>query len=520
MHPLVTTALLGTGQKKLPTISGETPLDSLLATLPEGEKEKSLLLQAGTRALYRQAGYRPDYLQTIPEPAEPETQPVCPPKKRVVLAKILSELPPHRKNQLLKEALQILRQANQILPAELLPKALDLRDEYHELRPLLAATCGKRGIWLSQFHPGWHWISDELVTQQNSLPVDSEIIWQTGSSNQRVALLTLLRRIDPEQAREKLKAIWPRERAENRQNLLQTFETGLSSADEAFLETCLDDRSSSVRTTAATLLTALPESALTQRMQERAKTLLTYNDTYQLNIHPTRTLTAADERDKLILRTTQNDQAFGLLPQIVSRIPPDFWLAHFNIDLPTLLQIAKESEWYHELLVAWVNAALTYKAETWYQPLWDACIENLSAEDAKNILPVSRYKQLAAHLPAEFLEATISRFPVGSNEWRLLLPLLHKPWSHQMALTFIQTFEQEFEKKSKDPLNSQNYQSMFHWDNQMEQAALAWPVDVGLDLIPDQFALPANNNYIAQQMLVYYRKFKRIFTIRRSLYND
>lgn len=52
---------------------------------------------------------------------------------------------------------------------------------------------------------------------------------------------------------------------------LDALRTGLSAADEPFLEEALTDRSRNVRATAAELLSALPDSALAGRMAARAR---------------------------------------------------------------------------------------------------------------------------------------------------------------------------------------------------------------------------------------------------------
>src|SRR5262249_42032067 len=131
-----------------------------------------------------------------------------------------------------------------------------------EILPVL----GARGRWLAAQNPNWNYTAVDF----------DEALWGTGVRDQRLALLANLRRRDAARARDLLTATWEQESPKDRAHFLAALENGLSLEDEAFLESCLDDRRKEVRRAAADLLGRLPESALCQRMLERGRPLLTF----------------------------------------------------------------------------------------------------------------------------------------------------------------------------------------------------------------------------------------------------
>src|SRR5487761_506882 len=54
--PIVAIALAGTSRQEQVNFATDTPVDALLAELPESEVERTFLLSAGAWAIYRQAG--------------------------------------------------------------------------------------------------------------------------------------------------------------------------------------------------------------------------------------------------------------------------------------------------------------------------------------------------------------------------------------------------------------------------------------------------------------------------------
>ena len=85
--------------------------------------------------------------------------------------------------------------------------------------------------------------------------------WSSAPLGQRVRFIEDRRRQDAAAARTLLKTVWAQESADARVRLLMAFRTGLTSADESFLEELQKDRAPRVRALAQRFLCRLPGTA-------------------------------------------------------------------------------------------------------------------------------------------------------------------------------------------------------------------------------------------------------------------
>ncbi len=122
MDPLVTAALVGTGQRAATDAATVPEVDALIASLPQGEIERALLLRAGAWAVYQQAGATPESTVEAPTPAPEEQLPACSPEAANLLCRVTEDA-------LLIEALDRMRRAGLRLPFDLLPAMLDLHPD-------------------------------------------------------------------------------------------------------------------------------------------------------------------------------------------------------------------------------------------------------------------------------------------------------------------------------------------------------------------------------------------------------
>lgn len=129
----------------------------------------------------------------------------------------------------------------------------------------ICKVAGVRGDWLARQNPDWR-----TYVVVATLPADLDRAWHTGTTADRRALLAALRRENPAAAEPLLRATWNEETAAERATLVTCIATGLSPADETFLEWVLNDRSAQVRCEAAHLLATLPTSQLAARMLDAA----------------------------------------------------------------------------------------------------------------------------------------------------------------------------------------------------------------------------------------------------------
>jgi Family of unknown function (DUF5691) len=442
---ILATAIVGTGQANGQDITTGTPIDALTTQLGTGEIERKLLLMAGSLAVYQQAGQLPEQAPEPPQPDAPESIPACSAK----VGHLLQGLLQGEQRELLPEALDRLQQAGQRLPYELLPLALGYGAQSKEIRPALFAVLGERGRWLSQFEKTWAWASQFLASE--TLPDDAETLWLEGTIAQRSQLLTRIRLVEPAKAREWLADVWKQEKADVRTELLATLQTGLSSADEPFLEKALDDRSEAVRETSSALLAYIPTSALAQRMLARADALLTYtNGTWSIMLPPK--IDVSWQRDGIkTLPSHKTDPQTWYARQVLAVIPPTHWEERFSIapvdtiaDLiakkdkkhtatskGALLDAERESAIGELLLVCWLYAATRFESPRWVEPLWAWWCKHPDTYPIHDISSASVYQALGKRLPQRVAEHYVQLHYIQeqSEQWALVVEALPTPWS-------------------------------------------------------------------------------------------
>ncbi|MBI4901260.1 MAG: hypothetical protein HY829_12400, partial [Actinobacteria bacterium] len=158
----------------------------------------------------------------------------------------------------LREALGLMAAAGMRLPYRLLGTALSRTDVRLSVRPVL----GERGEWLLA----------QLDPPRQAADADPDEVWDTGTSEERLAWFRAVRRSDPDRARNAAAAVWKESPAAFRAELMTAIADTVLPIDEPFCESGLDDRSEAVRADAAAALGRLPESAFVSRMAARART--------------------------------------------------------------------------------------------------------------------------------------------------------------------------------------------------------------------------------------------------------
>lgn len=174
MEQMVSAALVGTARRDIPAIETHSAIDRLLPSLPS-DSARRLLLAAGLLSLYAEAGRIPGSLPPI-EPAPEETLDPCSKGAADALSAILEPGSPPpalltivrmdlqlartglgaQHDDLLPEALELMRQRNLRLRHILLPRVLRARPE--PLRRALLPVIGERGRWLARLNPDWAWV--------------------------------------------------------------------------------------------------------------------------------------------------------------------------------------------------------------------------------------------------------------------------------------------------------------------------------------------------------------------------
>ncbi|KTS20193.1 hypothetical protein NS228_09645 [Methylobacterium indicum] len=208
--------------------------------------------------------------------------------------------------------------------------------------------------------------------------------WTVGSLAERRAAFAAFRARDPDGARAALEPVFRKEKADMREALVGALATGLSPADEPFLEACLDDRAGGVREAAQRLLPLLPGSLYASRMAMRAATALVIETKTRLLRSATHDLVVTLPEDSPTLArdgVTPNQWEqrgggirAGLLRDILARTPLRAFAGH----PPRLwLELALRGEWSEPILKGlfetiarerdpdWTRAAIGLLAEAY-----------------------------------------------------------------------------------------------------------------------------------------------------------
>ena len=358
------------------------------------------------------------------------------------------------------------------MPPELLPAALDMRDE--QIRRLIRPLIGKRGTWLSEFNPAWAWVGDVAGAADEWSPAEAETFWREGSSARRLEALRWVRATDPRRAGEWVEEAWKREKAELRVELVKCLQVSLGPEDEPLLERALDDRASSVRSVSAETLLQLPNSALVRRMVDRADTMLAYTKG-TLSITLPATLDASWQRDGIVAHMAgRKDEGTWWMGQVLADVPPSHWEARFGISPEALVALAAPTKWGLPLLEGWTRAATIFGDNTWLVALTEFWSQPIKRRDLQQRAG-DMYTLLAPHIPQSLQEETVMRLlgdvtsaSSGPSFYEAISQVNH-PWSEALGdeyLRGLRAFVAELDQKSK---NAEP------WDDTLSIASAALP---------------------------------------------
>ncbi|PGH48619.1 DUF5691 domain-containing protein [Streptomyces sp. Ru87] len=271
-------------------------------------------------------------------------------------------------------------------------------------------------------------------------------LWEEGLFAERVALLESVRRRDPSAAVALLGSTWPTERAEDRLMFLDSLRTGLSGADEPFLEQALSDRSRNVRATAAELLSALPGSALAGRMAARAASYVALDPTAavpQITVEAPHECDAAMQRDGVVPKppTGRGERAWWLA-QLVEATPLGLWPERFGGRSPAgIVALPVTDDWRGELHAAWCRAAVRQRNPEWSRALLGSPAAAGAA--APGTASLGERAKLLLTLPAAERAGWVAEFIAvhGLSEAFQILGVCSVPWDGPLGRAVVDALD-------------------------------------------------------------------------------
>lgn len=448
---LVTSALLGTDRR--------TPPAELMA--PGRDAPVALLDAAALHTVRRRAGLLPARAAGRPEPAPHDGRGPLPEAAGRRLTQLLADrsVPSGGSGrrgtapdltELLPQWLAAANEREYRAPAAVLPALLDAARARTDLRPQALRFAGPRGLWLARLNPEWKFAlrgaSGGSVLPDTRDTGAVRLLWEEGLFAERVALLSAVRAEGGQAALELLASTWSTERAEDRLMFLDSLRTGLSGADEPFLEQALSDRSRNVRSTAAELLSALPHSALAGRMAARAATCVSMDRTgggAAVMVEAPHECDADMQRDGVIpTPPAGRGERSWWLGQLVEAAPLDSWQARLGGRSPEeIVALPVLDDWADELHAAWCRAAVRQRDARWSGALLGA--PGASPATGPGTPSLAERAKLLATLPAGDRADWVAAFIAahGLSEAFQLLGVCAVPWAGPLGRAVVDALD-------------------------------------------------------------------------------
>ncbi|MFV5998156.1 DUF5691 domain-containing protein [Streptomyces sp. NPDC056231] len=444
---LVTSALLGTDRR--PSTAG-------------GDGGPAALLNvAALQTVRHRAGLLPAPAAERPGTAPADPRPPLPPAARRRLAQLLADRSAPGSaggrrgaapdlTELIPQWLATAGLHGYRAPAALLPALLDAARARTDLRPQALAFAGPRGMWLARLNPEWKFAlrgsAGGAPRPEVTDPETVRRLWEEGLFAERVAVLGAVRAHDPASALALLTSTWPTERAEDRLMFVDSLRTGLSGADEPFLEQALSDRSRNVRATAAELLSALPESALAGRMAARAASCVNPDLTASsasIAVEAPHECDAEMQRDGVVATPPSGrGERSWWLGQLVESTPLSTWPARFGgRTAQEIVALPVADGWGEELHAAWCRAAVRQRAPEWGRALLGA--PSVPPSNGPGTASLAERSKLLATLPDAERAAWVADFIAahGLSEAFQLLGVCAIPWAEPLGRSVVDALD-------------------------------------------------------------------------------
>ncbi|SFG64903.1 hypothetical protein SAMN05518865_11595 [Duganella sp. CF458] len=388
--------LAGTSRVPFDPASGVAPALQL-------EAGQSLWQALAAQDLWQRAGYQPAAGLAASAAAAPEAA-ACPRAAEDILLLLMRGM--HA--DLLPTWLTLAHAKGVSVPHACLVPLLEQGMGRPGLRDTLLPVLGERGRWLVAQNPEWG--AKYVAGTDDAVAV--ERAWNTGAPAQRAAALRAMRAADAAAALTSLQAGWAQEPADLRAALLPCLETGLSLADEPFLESALDDKRKEVRGIARELLAVMAGSQLGARCAARMEALFTLQPQGEGHL-PVLELVLPEACDKSMKRDgvgVENPYRMGekqsWIFNMMQCVPPSHWAARWSVSPAGVLQVMQANEFGRVLQEGLVHAiGLSARAGSGQAADWFIAIHASKVPNARVLS--ARFADMAMALPASARERVL-----------------------------------------------------------------------------------------------------------------
>lgn len=302
---------------------------------------------------------------------------------------------------------------------------------------------GVRGAWLASLNPAW-----KKAVAAAGVPEDLEQVWETGTVAERAAVLTALRRVDPARGLALVRSTWNSDGADARQKFLECLAEGCSTADEEFLESCLDDRSKVVRRQAAAVLGPIAGSRYRQRADARAAALIRVEKGGLLKGKSKVALSPPAEFDTAWERDGIEEKAPGglgprawWLRQILEAADPEVWLTVTGLEPRRVLEALAGDDYAKDAIAAIGVSTMRSRHAGWSGEF----LHQASTSKRPPLDEIMLYASVQPQADAEttLLEIAAHDRATWPEKW-LILAGTGRPWSagySERALTMLKAYQ-------------------------------------------------------------------------------
>ena len=427
-------------------------------------------------ALYNQvrkaAFLLPTYKGQLPKAIVEEKGLVCSPRSIDHLKSILKG----RYAPALTEFIAHLRENKKKLPTVYLPDLFTVSLKDKKLWTLLHRVIGQKGEWLLQQIPAWRVLVDKVD--------DSK--WNTGTQEERLAVLQYWRKQDSPKAIEALEATWGKETLPDKYLFLKKIGLNISQKDEPFLEARLGDKQKKIRMEAALLLSKIGTSNLIDRLFMNLLKHIHVNDNViEFELPEELPDMTRDGIYPIPKKGIAGGMKAAWLRQIMSKIPPQKWEELLEKEGDECLNLFAKSKWADQILPALAEACTWHENETWQL----AILSHLHQNGNRFDVPVLSLKKIIHELSADaFMELsetllqTAPRVIKDKSVFLLLLTESQHPWTDKLTLQLIGNFQIWMRNVKDDFLGIAHYRQLLesaaYTANPLllDKLKLDWPV--------------------------------------------
>jgi hypothetical protein len=418
-NKIIHTAMMGTDKKMIGAEELAPTLAETAAVIADNttiDKEEKFLQLTSLTYNYRQCAVMPLKKETFGlAQAPPEEKQYCSPVAMQVLKDILFE----ESQSLLQLWLSACAKANRLVHPEMIPSLFAIGKQYKQLRTNIAACTGKRGEWLCQFNAEWNY----------SVSQSTEELWNTGTADQRKAVLTELRSADPGAARALLEQTWPQEDAATKVSFLEILSINIGNDDLPFLESLQNEKSKKVKEEALKLVKQIPGSALVQQYMtvlEEAVIIKTEKALLGMMSKTSLSFQLPAAIDPEIFKTgieklSSNSKEFSddefIIFQLMQFVPPSFWEQQLSKTPQQIIELFEKDATGKKMIPALLLATLQFKQHQWAVYLMQYC--STFYIDLIPMLPAQQQEYYANRFFADYAD-NIIRYAVEFNrEWSM-----------------------------------------------------------------------------------------------------